>query len=70
MCRAKKGAVLIEVLVALFITSIVFIAVYTTISVSLVNTRYLQQVRKTADFCHAGRGGVCCRSQRRRGVCI
>lgn len=50
MCRAKKGAVLIEVLVALFITSIVFIAVYTTISVSLVNTRYLQQVRKTADF--------------------
>ena len=50
MRASRKGAVLIEVLVALFITAIVFIAVYTTISISLVNTRYLQQVRKTADF--------------------
>lgn len=46
----KKGAVLIEVLVALFITAVVFIAVYTTISICLVNTRYLQQIRKTSDF--------------------
>lgn len=50
MRASRKGAVLIEVLVALFITAIVFIAVYTTISISLVNTHYLQQVRKTADF--------------------
>ena len=46
----NKGAVLIEVLVGLFITSLVFIGVYTTISVSLVNTRYLQQARQTSDF--------------------
>lgn len=46
----KKGAVLIEVLVALFITTVVFIAVYTTISICLVNTKYLQQIRKTSDF--------------------
>lgn len=46
----KKGAVLIEVLVALFITAVVFIAVYTTISICLVNTKYLQQIRKTSDF--------------------
>ena len=46
----KKGAVLIEVLVALFITAVVFVAVYATISVSLVNTRYLQQVRETSGF--------------------
>lgn len=50
MRASRKGAVLIEVLVALFITAVVFVAVYTTISISLVNTRYLQQVRKTADF--------------------
>ena len=37
--REKKGAVLIEVLVGLFITAIVFVGVYTTISVSLVNTK-------------------------------
>ena len=46
----KKGAVLIEVLVALFITAVVFIAVYTTISICLINTKYLQQIRKTSDF--------------------
>lgn len=46
----KKCAVLIEVLVALFITAVVFIAVYTTISICLVNTKYLQQIRKTSDF--------------------
>ena len=50
MKRDNKGAVLIEVLVGLFITSLVFIGVYTTISVSLVNTRYLQQARQTSDF--------------------
>lgn len=38
MRASRKGAVLIEVLVALFITAIVFIAVYRTISISLVNT--------------------------------
>lgn len=48
--KNKKGAVLIEVLVALFITAVVFIGVYTTISVSLVNTRYLQQIRETSGF--------------------
>ena len=37
MQNKRKGAVLIEVLVALFITGIVFIGVYTTISVSLIN---------------------------------
>ncbi len=50
MRRKEKGAVLIEVLVGLFITSLVFIGVYTTISVSLVNTKYLQQARETSDF--------------------
>lgn len=50
MKEDNKGAVLIEVLVGLFITSLVFIGVYTTISVSLVNTRYLQQARQTSDF--------------------
>lgn len=50
MKRDNKGAVLVEVLVGLFITSLVFIGVYTTISVSLVNTRYLQQARQTSDF--------------------
>lgn len=50
MKRDNKGAVLIEVLVGLFITSLVFIGVYTTISVSLVNTRYLQKARQTSDF--------------------
>lgn len=50
MKQDNKGAVLIEVLVGLFITSLVFIGVYTTISVSLVNTRYLQQARQTSDF--------------------
>lgn len=50
MKEQKKGAVLIEVLVGLFITSLVFIGVYTTISVSLINTRYLQQARQTSDF--------------------
>lgn len=50
MKEQKKGAVLIEVLVGLFITSLVFIGVYTTISVSLINTRYLQQARRTSDF--------------------
>lgn len=50
MKRDNKGAVLIEVLVGLFITSLVFIGVYTTISISLVNTRYLQQARQTSDF--------------------
>ena len=50
MKRDNKGAVLIEVLVGLFITSFVFIGVYTTISVSLINTRYLQQARQTSDF--------------------
>jgi len=50
MKRDNKGAVLIEVLVGLFITSLVFIGVYTTISVSLINTRYLQQARQTSDF--------------------
>ena len=50
MKQENKGAVLIEVLVGLFITSLVFIGVYTTISVSLVNTRYLQQARQTSDF--------------------
>lgn len=44
--KKQKGAVLIEVLVGLFITAIVFIGVYTTISVSLVNTKYLQQARE------------------------
>ncbi len=48
--REKKGAVLIEVLIGLFITAIVFIGVYTTISVSLVNTKYLQQARETSGF--------------------
>ena len=46
----KKGAVLIEVLVALFITSVVFITVYTTISISLINTNYLKQARESANF--------------------
>lgn len=46
----KKGAVLVEVLIALFITSVVFITVYTAISISLVNTNYLKQARETADF--------------------
>lgn len=50
MKQDNKGAVLIEVLVGLFITSLVFIGVYTTISVSLINTRYLQQARQTSDF--------------------
>lgn len=50
MKQDNKGAVLIEVLVGLFITSLVFIGAYTTISVSLVNTRYLQQARQTSDF--------------------
>lgn len=50
MKRDNKGAVLIEVLVGLFITSLVFVGVYTTISVSLINTRYLQQARQTSDF--------------------
>lgn len=50
MKQDNKGTVLIEVLVGLFITSLVFIGVYTTISVSLVNTRYLQQARQTSDF--------------------
>ena len=50
MKNRKQGAVLIEVLVALFITAVVFIGVYTTISVSLVNTRYLQQARETSNF--------------------
>lgn len=50
MKRDNKGAVLIEVLVGLFITSLVFIGVYTTISISLVNTRYLQQARQTSNF--------------------
>ena len=50
MKKRKQGAVLIEVLVALFITAVVFIGVYTTISVSLVNTRYLQQARETSNF--------------------
>ena len=50
MKQQNKGAVLIEVLVGLFITSLVFIGVYTTISVSLINTRYLQQARQTSDF--------------------
>ena len=50
MKRDNKGAVLIEVLVGLFITSLVFIGVYTTISVSLINTRYLQQARQTSNF--------------------
>ena len=50
MKRDNKGAVLIEVLVGLFITSLVFIGVYTTISVSLINPRYLQQARQTSDF--------------------
>ena len=35
MKRDNKGAVLIEVLVGLFITSLVFIGVYTTISASV-----------------------------------
>lgn len=48
--KKEKGAVLIEVLVGLFITAIVFIGVYTTISVSLVNTKYLQQARETSGF--------------------
>lgn len=46
----KKGAVLIEVLIALFITSVVFITVYTTIGISLVNTNYLKQARESANF--------------------
>ena len=46
----KKGAVLIEVLVALFITSVVFITVYTTISISLINMNYLKQARESANF--------------------
>ncbi len=50
MKREEKGAVLVEVLVGLFITAIVFIGVYTTISVSLINTKYLQQARETSDF--------------------
>ena len=50
MRNRKQGAVLIEVLVALFITAVVFIGVYTTISVSLINTRYLQQARETSNF--------------------
>lgn len=50
MKNRKQGAVLIEVLVALFITAVVFIGVYTTISVSLINTRYLQQARETSSF--------------------
>lgn len=50
MKNRKQGAVLIEVLVALFITAVVFVGVYTTISVSLINTRYLQQARETSNF--------------------
>lgn len=50
MKNKQQGAVLIEVLVGLFITSLVFIGVYTTISISLINTRYLQQARQTSDF--------------------
>lgn len=50
MQNKRKGAVLIEVLVALFITGIVFIGVYTTISVSLINTKYLKQARQTSEF--------------------
>ena len=50
MKKRSNGAVLIEVLIGLFITAIVFVAVYTTISVSLINTRYLQQARETACF--------------------
>ena len=50
MKNRKQGAILVEVLVALFITAIVFIAVYTTITVSLTNTRYLQQARETSSF--------------------
>lgn len=50
MKKRKQGAVLIEVLVALFITAVVFIGVYTAISVSLINTRYLQQARETSNF--------------------
>lgn len=48
--KRKKGAVLIEVLVALFITAVVFISVYTTVGVALINTRYLKQVRATSEF--------------------
>ncbi len=50
MQNKRKGAVLIEVLVALFITAIVFVGVYTTISVSLINTKYLKQARQTSEF--------------------
>ncbi len=50
MKNRKQGAILVEVLVALFITAIVFIGVYTTITVSLINTRYLQQARETSSF--------------------
>lgn len=50
MKNRKQGTVLIEVLIALFITAVVFIGVYTTISVSLINTRYLQQARETSCF--------------------
>lgn len=46
----NKGAVLIEVLVALFITAVVFVGVYTTISISLINTKYLKQARETSEF--------------------
>lgn len=48
--KQRKGAVLVEVLVALFITAFVFVAVYTTIGVALINTRYLKQVRATSEF--------------------
>ena len=48
--KYEKGAVLIEVMVSLFITAMVFVAVYTTISISLVNTRYLQQTKETSGF--------------------
>lgn len=46
--KREKGAVLIEVMVALFITAVVFISVYTTISISLINSNYLQQARETS----------------------
>lgn len=46
--KREKGAVLIEVMVALFITAVVFISVYTTISISLINSNYLKQARETS----------------------
>ena len=62
--KKEKGSVLIEVLVGLFITAIVFVGVYTTISITLVNTKYQEQARETSgvacQYAEALMAGVDC----------